>query len=208
MTESKQNKEKKSWNDIHFLGDELSGTWADFLQSAEMRDAHGETCDVSQYINEDSVIFALGNAGFADLAPGVMASLGILGTFLGLVMGLSGLSLNGADTEVVLKAMDELVRGMSTAFLTSIIGVWSSLLFNLLNNRATSKCQKAIDRFCGSIRTVRDAQASSEDTAMLATSSGTDGVYPSGGRGHEPKNGGADGAEHHARHAARAAFDG
>ena len=50
VTESKQNKEKKSWNDIHFLGDELSGTWADFLQNAEMRDAHGETCDVSQYI--------------------------------------------------------------------------------------------------------------------------------------------------------------
>ena len=43
VTESKQNKEKKSWNDIHFLGDELSGTWADFLQNAEMRDAHGET---------------------------------------------------------------------------------------------------------------------------------------------------------------------
>lgn len=33
VTESKQNKEKKSWNDIHFLGDELSGTWADFCRT-------------------------------------------------------------------------------------------------------------------------------------------------------------------------------
>lgn len=41
VTESKQNKEKKSWNDMHFLGDSLSATWADFLQNAEMRDAHG-----------------------------------------------------------------------------------------------------------------------------------------------------------------------
>ena len=47
VTESKQNKEKKSWNDMHFLGDSLSATWADFLQNAEMRDAHGETCDVT-----------------------------------------------------------------------------------------------------------------------------------------------------------------
>ena len=54
VTESKQNKEKKSWNDMHFLGDSLSATWADFLQNAEMRDAHGETCDVTQYINEDT----------------------------------------------------------------------------------------------------------------------------------------------------------
>ena len=123
VTESKQNKEKKSWNDMHFLGDSLSATWADFLQNAEMRDAHGETCDVTQYINEDTVIYALGSTGFAGLAPGVMTSLGILGTFLGLVMGLSGLSLTGADTEVVLTAMDQLIRGMSTAFLTSIAGV-------------------------------------------------------------------------------------
>lgn len=37
VTESKQNKEKKSWNDIHFLGDELSGTVGGFF--AERRNA-------------------------------------------------------------------------------------------------------------------------------------------------------------------------
>ncbi|MFR0859640.1 MAG: MotA/TolQ/ExbB proton channel family protein [Christensenellales bacterium] len=168
VTESKQNKEKKSWNDMHFLGDSLSATWADFLQNAEMRDAHGETCDVTQYINEDTVIYALGSTGFAGLAPGVMTSLGILGTFLGLVMGLSGLSLTGADTEVVLTAMDQLIRGMSTAFLTSIAGVCGSLLFNLLNNRATDKCQKAIDRFCEVFSLYAMPKPVSEDTAMLA----------------------------------------
>ena len=101
VTESKQNKEKKSWNDMHFLGDSLSATWADFLQNAEMRDAHGETCDVTQYINEDTVIYALGRTGFAGLAPGVMTSLGILGTFLGLVMGLSGLSLTAHPGDII-----------------------------------------------------------------------------------------------------------
>lgn len=153
---------------MHFLGDSLSATWADFLQNAEMRDAHGETCDVTQYINEDTVIYALGSTGFAGLAPGVMTSLGILGTFLGLVMGLSGLSLTGADTEVVLTAMDQLIRGMSTAFLTSIAGVCGSLLFNLLNNRATDKCQKAIDRFCEVFSLYAMPKPVSEDTAMLA----------------------------------------
>ena len=101
VTESKQNKEKKSWNDMHFLGDSLSATWADFLQNAEMRDAHGETCDVTQYINEDTVIYALGSTGFAGLARGVMTSLGILGTFLGLVMGLSGLSLTAHPGDII-----------------------------------------------------------------------------------------------------------
>ena len=48
ITENRQNKEKKSWRDLRFLGDKLQGTWTDFLQNAEMRDAHGESCDVTQ----------------------------------------------------------------------------------------------------------------------------------------------------------------
>ena len=118
ITETKQNKEKKSWNDLSFLGDALQGTWADFLQNAEMRDAHGETCDVSQYINEDTVIYAAGGTRLAEITPGLLTSLGILGTFLGLVTGLSGLTLTAADTSVLLTAMDKLIGGMSTAFLT------------------------------------------------------------------------------------------
>ena len=98
ITENKQNKEKKSWNDLHFLGDKLQVVWADFLQNAELRDAHGDSCDVTQYINEDTVIYGAGGTRFAEITPGMLTSLGILGTFLGLVMGLSGLNLNAADT--------------------------------------------------------------------------------------------------------------
>ena len=114
-SKNKQNKEKKSWNDIHFLGERLEGTWADFLQNAELRDAHGESCDVSQYINEDTVIYAAGVTRLADITPGILTSLGILGTFMGLVMGLSGLNLNAADTAALLAAMEKLIGGMSTA---------------------------------------------------------------------------------------------
>lgn len=167
IMENKQNREKKSWNDIHFLGDKLQGTWADFLQNAEMRDAHGESCDVTQYINEDTVIYAAGGTRLAEMTPGILTSLGILGTFLGIVTGLSGLSLSVADTETLLAAMDQLIRGMSTAFLTSIAGVCGSLLFNLLNNHYTSKCSKAIDRFCEVFGLYAMPKPVSEDTAML-----------------------------------------
>ena len=130
ITENKQNKEKKSWNDLHFLGDRLQVVWADFLQNAELRDAHGDSCDVTQYINEDTVIYGAGGTRFAEITPGLLTSLGILGTFLGLVMGLSGLNLNAADTSALLSAMEKLVGGMSTAFLTSIAGVVASMAFN------------------------------------------------------------------------------
>ena len=137
ITESKQNKEKKSWNDLRFLGDRLQGAWGDFLQNAEMRDAHGDSCDVSLYINEDTVIYANYGMRLADLAPGLLTSLGILGTFLGLVMGLSGLNLNAADTAALLAAMEKLIGGMSTAFLTSTAGEVASIYFNLMNKALT-----------------------------------------------------------------------
>ncbi len=168
VAESKQGKEKKSWNDIHFLGDRLQGVWADFLQNAEMRDAHGESCDVSLYVNEETVIESAGGTRLAEITPGICTSLGILGTFLGLVLGLSGLKLNAADTSALLAAMEKLIGGMSTAFLTSIAGVVASLAFNLLYNHQVSKCQKAIDRFCEVFSLYAMPKPVSEDTAMLA----------------------------------------
>ncbi|MDO5298909.1 MAG: MotA/TolQ/ExbB proton channel family protein [Clostridia bacterium] len=167
ISENKQNKEKKSWNDLHFLGDKLQGTWTDFLQNAELRDAHGESCDVTQYINEDTVIYAAGGTRLAEITPGILTSLGILGTFMGLVMGLSGLTLSAADTTALLSAMEKLIGGMSTAFLTSIAGVVASLTFNLLNNHYTTKCQKAIDRFCEVFSLYAMPKPVSEETAML-----------------------------------------
>ena len=167
ITENKQNKEKKSWNDIHFLGDRMESTWADFLQNAEMRDAHGESCDVTQYVNEDTVIYGTGSARLAEITPGILTSLGILGTFLGLVLGLSGLNLNAADTSALLAAMEKLIGGMSTAFLTSIAGVVASILFNLLNTHYTNKCEKAINRFCEVFSLYALPKPVSQETAML-----------------------------------------
>jgi len=167
VTEHRQNKEKKSWNDLHFLGDRLQGTWTDFLQNAELRDAHGGSCDVTEYINEDTIIYATGGTRLAELTPGILVSLGILGTFLGLVMGLSGLTLSATDTSKLLAGMEKLISGMSTAFLTSIAGVVASIAFNLLNNHYVGKCEKAIDRFCDVFSLYAMPKPVSEETAML-----------------------------------------
>lgn len=167
ITENKQNKEKKSWNDINFLGDQLQAVWTDFLQNAEMRDAHGDSCDVSEYINEETVIYSSSGTRLAEITPGMLTSLGILGTFLGLVMGLSGLTLSAEDTGALLAAMEKLVAGMSTAFLTSIAGVVASMIFNLMHNHYLTRCQKAISRFCEVFSLYAMPKPVSQETAML-----------------------------------------
>ncbi|MBR1408893.1 MAG: MotA/TolQ/ExbB proton channel family protein [Clostridia bacterium] len=167
VLENKQNKERKSWRDLQFLGGQMEAIWADFLQNAELREAHGETCDVSLYVNEESVIYTAGSVALADIVPGILTSLGILGTFLGLVRGLSGLRLDAADTQQLLSAMEQLIGGMSTAFLTSIAGVSASLLFSLLNNHYMGKCRKAIDRFCEVFSLYAMPKPVSQETELL-----------------------------------------
>ena len=144
--EVKRGVEAPSWNDPRFLGARLEGAWSAFLKNAQARDAHGETCDVSDYINEESVIDENPGRQLGEMVPGIMVSLGILGTFLGLVTGLSGLTLI-EDTDAMLSAVQQLISGMSTAFLTSIFGVIASLIFNLLNRSATGKCERALRKF-------------------------------------------------------------
>ncbi|MBQ8092983.1 MAG: MotA/TolQ/ExbB proton channel family protein [Clostridia bacterium] len=167
ITENKQKKEVRSWKDLGFLGDRLQNTWADFLQNAEVRMAHGENCDVSEFINDETVIDNAGSPGLADITPGLLTSLGILGTFLGLVQGLSGLSISAAHTDQLLAAMEQLIGGMSTAFLTSIVGVTCSVLFTLLHNHAREKCIRALDRFCEVFSLYAMPKPVTQETEML-----------------------------------------
>ncbi len=167
ITENKQKKDVRSWKDLGFLGDRMQTAWADFLQNAEVRAAHGENCDVAEFINDETVIDTAGSQGLADITPGLLTSLGILGTFLGLVKGLSGLSISAAQTEQLLAAMEQLIGGMSTAFLTSIAGVTCSVFFTLLYNHEKEKCRKALDRFCDVFSLYAMPKPVTQDTEML-----------------------------------------
>ena len=73
------------------MGRRLKGCWLRFLQNAEQLDCRGLPCNVEDYINDDTVTHGPGNATLAELIPSLLTSLGILGTFMGMTSGLSGL---------------------------------------------------------------------------------------------------------------------
>lgn len=64
------------------------------------------------------------HARFLEHAPGIMTSLGILGTFVGIVIGLLNFDVNAIDHSI-----RELLDGMKTAFITSLVGMLCSILF-------------------------------------------------------------------------------
>ncbi len=69
---------------------------------------------------------------YADSFPGLFTALGILGTFLGIVYGLSGLDLEVSDTQELVQGISKLVGGLKGAFGTSIAGLVLSGLATLL----------------------------------------------------------------------------
>lgn len=65
--------------------------------------------------------------GFTQYTPALLTSLGIFGTFCGIVAGLLGFDVNDIDNSIEL-----LLGGMKTAFMTSLMGMFLSMLFKLL----------------------------------------------------------------------------
>ena len=74
--------------------------------------------------------------------PSMLVAIGVLGTFLGLVIGLSGLDANANDTDTLRAGIGTLISGASVAFTTSIWGVFLSLVAGFIE-RAYERAIKA-----------------------------------------------------------------
>lgn len=71
---------------------------------------------------------------FADYAPTLLTSLGILGTFTGIVSGLLNFDIEHIDTSI-----STLLGGMKTAFLTSVVGVCFSIILKIIYTLGVKK---------------------------------------------------------------------
>ena len=138
-------REKPVWQESRFMGKRLKGSWMRFLQNAEQLDRRGLPCNVEDYINDDTVTHGPGNAQLAELIPNLLTSLGILGTFMGMMQGLTGLDMSNADA--LINGVPKLLDGMKFAFGTSVAGISCSLVFNMLNRIAQGSSYRAIDDF-------------------------------------------------------------
>ena len=87
--------------------------------------------DIDDTLNEDVLGLYTWQTVAGQLA-GTMTGLGILGTFLGLLMGLRGISF--MTVEAALGSVETILAGINTAFYTSIAGLILSIIFNIANN--------------------------------------------------------------------------
>ena len=123
------------------------------------------TCNLEEYINED-LLDRVGMNFFNSGVSGALTGLGILGTFLGLSMGLG--SFNGDDIYTISDNVGPLLSGMKVAFHTSVYGIFFSLIFNVMYRSIMSDAYGKLDHFLGVFRQTAMPTAVTEDENSAA----------------------------------------
>lgn len=150
----RHSEDRDIWQDKGFLGKKspLSVHWSAYLNSRLFaNDEYHNASPLDDYINEDTAIYEPGFARLGDSVPGIMVSMGFLGTLLGIVKGLTGIDLGSADA--TLEAIASMVSGMQYAFWTSIVGVVASLIFQVLQRWVQNSTGHALTAFQDAMRT-------------------------------------------------------
>lgn len=82
------------------------------------------------------------NLRLLDTASGTLVGLGLLGTFFGLTIGIK--DFDSTSTQTIQKSIEMLLGGMGTAFLTSLVGMFLSMVYTLFDKFWRNRLSKHI----------------------------------------------------------------
>jgi len=102
-----------------------------------------ERINVEPFFGFEVMHYHMGYRHVMDMGGGIHVSIGVLGTFIGLSVGLSDLHVS--DTEALRSGISSLLDGMKVAFYTSVFGVLLSLTWAFFDRWISSRLDKNID---------------------------------------------------------------
>lgn len=114
------------------------------IERLEVDNAESYRCDISDYINYDNICEYV-KKNYADNIAASMTGIGLLGTFVGLAVGLQ--SFDASSMGSMESSISPLIDGIKTAFYTSIYGVVVSLLLNYCLKECVHDLDLALDEF-------------------------------------------------------------
>lgn len=108
---------------------------------------HKRSQPSAHYLNPDAFNSKLFKGYFMVWIPSTLTTLGVLGTFVGLQIGLGGINLEG-EVGQMLEGIRMLIEGAKTAFNTSIFGVGAGIIFGLSLRVARQRQRNQIEKLC------------------------------------------------------------
>lgn len=127
---------------------------------------------IEDFINE-ALLEKAGMSFFNSAMPGTLTGLGILGTFIGLSLGLA--SFSGDDIYTISDNVGPLLSGMKVAFHTSVYGIFFSLIYTFIYRSVMSDAYEKLDKFLNAFKhfTSAGVKESEATTAMLVYQANT-----------------------------------
>ena len=104
------------------------------------------------------------NLRILDASAGTLVGLGLLGTFLGLTLGINNFDTSNANN--IQSSIHNLLDGMGTAFATSLVGMGLSIIFTILEKRLRNLLMNGIMDFTEAL----DQQYYIDDQRLLLLS--------------------------------------
>ncbi len=130
------------------------------VKGSKTKRGAGSSCELEEYINED-LLDRVGMNYFNSGVSGTLTGMGILGTFLGLSMGLGAFS--GDDIFTISDNVGSLLSGMKVAFHTSVYGIFFSLVFSIIYRRIMADAYRTLDEFLSVFRQTTQPLTAKED---------------------------------------------
>ncbi|NVK75960.1 MAG: anti-phage defense ZorAB system ZorA, partial [Oceanospirillaceae bacterium] len=138
----------------HIVSDEIKNNsnvdiinlWREFEESlVTHNDRIENTLDAEHFFNENTIASKVFNNDFLKGVPNLMVGLGVAFTFIGLVIGLSGLNIASDDIESLKSGIESIIGGAKVSFWSSIAGIISSIVFTSYHSISKNKLRSGIN---------------------------------------------------------------
>ena len=166
----------------------LNRLWRDYRQTLHPISNRGgesniqwrSTTNASQFFNEAAIVDFPLRTEFYKHLPGILTGIGIIGTFAGLILGLTQFDVS-ADPILVRESLKNLIRSVGHAFQVSASAIFLAMLFTWIEKSLITQCYKQVNElvtnldthFAGGLendylaRLVRSNEMSAQQIAQL-----------------------------------------
>ena len=97
------------------------------------------TRSIPECLPEEEVVDSFYHSRFHESVPGILTALGLLATFVAILIALAGVTYNVHDPIRPVSGIDQLINGLSGKFLSSIIALMLSIIFTLFEKKVCDR---------------------------------------------------------------------
>ncbi len=166
-----------------FAGDEqIASIWKEYSETLHVQKAFDpatggmgitavrSTIPAEVYLSPQAIVDGRIHAEFFKHLPGIFTGIGIIGTFFGLLNGLSGFEIS--DNPATAQAsLSELLRGVSEAFVVSATAIFLAMLCTVLEKYQLNSLYGKVARIAHEVEGAYESGAGEEYLARLVNSS-------------------------------------